>query len=130
MKKLYKFRWDCGRQGTVEGIFIAEEQEVKDAVGQQVNFGEILGKHSEVYGTIDDGEITEIKVSEITVKEMEDVLGSTICGHNPLHHIQYECSRCGDTMRVDDCEWYINDNNEKICEYCATEDEKKSLKQI
>lgn len=130
MRKLYKFKWDCDRQGTVEGVFIAEEQEVKDAVGQQVDFGEILGKHSDVYGTIDDGEITEVKVSDNTVKEIEAVLGSTICGYNPLNYIMYECSRCGGYISVDDTEWYINEKGEKICEDCITEDEKKTLTQI
>lgn len=130
MKKLYKFKWDCGRDGSVEGVFIAEEQEVKDAIGMPVDFGEILGKHSDVYGTIDDGEITEVKVSEITVKEMEEALGSTICGYNPLHYILYECSRCGDSISACDCDWYVNDIGEKICGDCATEDEKKTLKEI
>jgi hypothetical protein len=29
MKKIYKFHWDCGRQGYVSGIFIADDEEVK-----------------------------------------------------------------------------------------------------
>lgn len=88
MKKLYKFSWDCGRQGYVEGLFIAEELDVENAIGKEVYFGEILGKHSEVYGVIEDGEIQEVKVSETTVKEMEEVLGCDISGYNPLGYIE------------------------------------------
>ena len=90
MKKLYNFSWDCGRQGELEGMFIAEEKEVKDLIGKEVNFGEALGKHSEVYGTILEGEITEVKVSETTVKEMEKVIGTTISGYNPLEYQEEE----------------------------------------
>ena len=90
MKKLYKFYWDCGRQGDIEGIFIAEENEVKDIVGKDVDFGEALGKHSEISGTIEEGEITEIKVSETTLKEMEEILGTSISGYNPLEYMNEE----------------------------------------
>ena len=71
-------------------MFIAEEKEVKDLIGKEVNFGEALGKHSEVYGTIEEGEITEVKVSETTVKEMEEVIGTTISGYNPLEYQEEE----------------------------------------
>lgn len=130
MKKLYKFYWDCGRQGDVEGMFIAEEKVVEESIGHEVYFGEILGKHSDVSGTIEDGEIVEVKVSKTTVKEMEEVLGSTISGYNPLDYIIYECVRCKDRVSVEDCDWYINNDGEEICEYCATEEEKNSLTQV
>lgn len=52
MKKvLYDFHWDYGRMGTVQGRFISTEEDVDCAVGSQIYFGEILGKHSQVYGT-------------------------------------------------------------------------------
>lgn len=130
MKKLYKFCWDCGRQGYVEGMFIADEKEVKDAIGQEVYFGEILGKHSEVYGTLEEGEMKEVEVSEKTIEEMEKVIGTTISGYNPLHYIQYACKRCGDEMPVCESEWYENEDGEKICESCVTEEEKSIFKKL
>ena len=88
MKKLYKFFWDCGRQGELEGLFIAEEQEVKNAIGKTAYFGEVLGKHSDVYGTIDDGEIEEVNVLQSTIDDLLNVLSSeTISGFNPLEYI-------------------------------------------
>jgi|DEB19_MinimDraft_2_1074335.scaffolds.fasta_scaffold24464_4 hypothetical protein len=88
MNKLWKFNWDCGRQGELEGLFIATQEEVDDAIGCEVQFGECLGKHSDVYGTIDDGEITEVEVSQVTLDELHKVFGSTISGYNPLHYIE------------------------------------------
>jgi hypothetical protein len=130
MKKLYKFYWNCRRQGSVNGLFIADEKEVKDIIGEEVYFGEILGKHSEIYGTIEEGEITEVKVSEITIKEMEEVLGSTISGYNPLNYIRYTCSRCEDTLRLDDCDWYLTNEGEKVCGECCSEEELESFTKI
>ncbi|MBZ9693229.1 hypothetical protein [Clostridium sp. M14] len=130
MKKLYEFYWDCGRQGNVEGMFIAEEKEVQESIGEEIYFGEILGKHSEVYGIIEEGEIKEIKVSETTVREMEQVIGTTISGYNPLNYIRYECSRCGDTGGIEDCDWYIDTKGEKTCEYCVTKEELNSFAKL
>jgi hypothetical protein len=130
MKKLYKFYWDCGRQGDVEGMFIAEENEVQNAIGKEVYFGEILGKHSEVYGTIEEGDIAEIQVSETTIKEIEQIIGSTISGYNPLNYIQYVCCECGAKYSVYEVTWYVNKNGDKVCEYCAKDIGKEQLTEL
>lgn len=44
MKYLYKFHWDCGRNGDLQGLFVATEDEVKDAIGSEAYFGEVLGE--------------------------------------------------------------------------------------
>ena len=87
MKKLYKFYWDCGRLGDVESIFIAEEDDVKSAIGKEVYFGEILGKHSEVYGDLEKEDFEELKVSNETIEELAEVIGDTISGYNPLKYL-------------------------------------------
>ena len=58
MKAIYEFYWDCGRQGEVLGTFIANKAQVEAAIGSEVYFGEILGKHSEVHGTLDNDDLT------------------------------------------------------------------------
>ena len=65
MKKLYKFYWDCGRMGSLEGVFVAEETELKAAIGKTIDFGEALGKHSEIDGPLLDKDITEISVDVV-----------------------------------------------------------------
>lgn len=89
MKKLYKFYWDCEREGEVEGIFIADETELENAIGKNVYFGEILGKHSEVYGVLEKEDIEEMKVSKNTLEELEKILGNSISGYNPLSYVEY-----------------------------------------
>jgi hypothetical protein len=58
MKGIYKFYWDCGRMGYVSGVFVASAEEVAEVIGKHVDFGEALGKHSQVHGTLEEGEIT------------------------------------------------------------------------
>ncbi|MEO6176969.1 MAG: hypothetical protein ABIP27_17580 [Flavobacterium circumlabens] len=60
MKKgIYKLSVDCGRSGDLEGVFIATDVQVKALIDSKIEvyFGEILGKHSEVYGAIEKKEV-------------------------------------------------------------------------
>lgn len=86
-KYLWSFEWDCGRQGSVEGLFVATEETIKENMGKQVYFGEILGKHSEVYGTLEEGDVTKVDLDSETVEKVQKVLGSTWSGYNPLSYI-------------------------------------------
>lgn len=66
---IYRFYWDCGRNGDLSGIFIADADAVEKIQGKEVYFGEVLGKHSDIHGTIDPGEITLVsdKPSDVEV---------------------------------------------------------------
>lgn len=88
MKKLYSFYWDCGRSGGLSGLFIAEESEVQKILGKEVYFGEVLGKHSEIYGTVDIDDIEEVSSDTEKVEWLENLLGSTISGYNPLDYFE------------------------------------------
>lgn len=101
MRKLWKFSWDCGRGGNVESVFVADGDEVRNAIGKEVYFGEILGKHSEVYGTLEATDVKELLATEEQIQWLIDTFeaapdlysdGSkttiTIMGHNPLQHIR------------------------------------------
>ena len=79
---LWSFYWDCGRQGEVEGLFKATREEVENAIGKEVYFGEILGKHSEVYGTLEEGEIELVSDNPI------EVMNTTESGYNPLEYLE------------------------------------------
>lgn len=93
--RLYRFDLDCGRSGDVEGIFLATEREVEAAYGRTCNFGEILGKHSEVSCvltakhikllTTDPGFIAKARKYKLVPS-----------GHSPLQAIT--CDRCGDCL--------------------------------
>ena len=48
---------------------MADPAEVKAAIGKPVYFGEILGKHSEIEGNLDEGDVKALDVSDEFVKE-------------------------------------------------------------
>lgn len=88
MKKLYSFELDYGRSGYLEGLFIAEEQDVKDIIGKEVYFGEVLGKHSEVFDTMTEDMFSTIDLQPNVVAILEEKIGSTISGYNPLEYLE------------------------------------------
>lgn len=90
MKHLYRFFWDCGRQGDVDGLFIATDEQVAAGLGKHVYFGEILGKHSEIYGELEEGDVEIVSSDSEKVAWLEELLGSSVSGHNPLDYIREE----------------------------------------
>ncbi len=88
MKKLYRFNWDCGRMGDLEGVFVAEEKVIQDAIGAKVEFGEVLGKHSEIFGQIDECDITVLSEDQEFIEKLILVFGGLlISGYNPLEYL-------------------------------------------
>ena len=88
-KAVYSMAIDCGRMGYVEGTFISSEEEIEKASGKRVYFGEILGKHSEVY--FDDFDELEVSIETddpAAVKIFEDY--NLTSGYNPLGYIDEE----------------------------------------
>ena len=88
MNNLYSFYADCGRQGSLDGLFIATQEEVDKAIGQEVYFGEVLGKHSEVSGTLEANEITLVSEDQEKVEWLLFILGHCVSGFNPLEYVQ------------------------------------------
>lgn len=91
MKVLCRFYWDCGRQGDLDGLFTTTTEEVSKVVGKEVYFGEVLGKHSEVFGTIGPDDIEVLSKDQDFINKFEDIMGSgTISGYNPLDYYEEE----------------------------------------
>lgn len=91
MLAIYEFYWDCGRQGNVSGLFVADKDEVKSFIGKEVYFGEILGKHSDVHGVLEDSDF-EIKTEDQDfISKFVEIMGDgTISGYNPIEQIKQE----------------------------------------
>lgn len=91
-KKLYRFHWDCGRQGDINGLFVADTEAVAAAIGRSVYFGEVLGKHSDIGGTLEAGEIEVVEsADDAFIAKLVEVIGSEhISGHNPLDYLSDE----------------------------------------
>lgn len=77
------------------------------------------GKHSEVYGTIDKGDIVKLDVSAESVAEVCKYLGSSWSGFNPLGYVKTTCDECEESERADewDCEYRV-DFDKKMCYEC------------
>ena len=59
-----------------------------DIVGKYIDFGEALGKHSQVDGEIEEDDIIEIKVSQSVIDELGCIFkDGNIIGYNPLEYI-------------------------------------------
>ena len=118
MKKLYSFHWDCGRMGDVNGLFIEDSDFVDSMIGYRVYFGEILGKHSEIYGNLSEDDLEVISEDQEKIEWLAEVIGSnTISGYNPMDYIRINCSFC-DNPIVEDGWWskyILLDNGEYIC---------------
>ncbi len=81
--------WDCGRMGDVTSIFAATDEDINYGLGKRVNFGEILGKHSEIYGTLTTDDL-EVLTEDQEFIDQAIKYGIIPCGYNPFDYIQDE----------------------------------------
>ena len=87
---VYRFHADCGRQGSLEGVFISTEEEVTLLLDSQteVYFGEVLGKHSEIFGSLSNDAISLITRDPEVVKIVEEY--DLTSGYNPFDYTTLE----------------------------------------
>lgn len=102
MLYVYRFNCYCGRAGSLDGIFVCDESgkfKLEKLIDDktEVRFGEILGKHSNIRGYIQEKEITLIEASQDDIVAMLRVFGRTgvdgwytISGYNPLDYVDAE----------------------------------------
>ncbi len=88
MLKLYRFHWDCGRMGNLEGLFVAEQSEVENLLGKEVYFGEVLDNYYEAYGIVEEEDITVVSEDQEKIKWLVGILGTDISGYNPLNYYE------------------------------------------
>lgn len=88
MKGIYRLNFDCGRMGNLHGLFIADSADVKALVEseKEIYFGEVLGKHSEIRGSIGSEEITLVTDEILPVEIFEKYNLSS--GYDPFDYIE------------------------------------------
>lgn len=86
MKGLYKLNVDCGRQGCLEGVFIADSEDVEYLTSNSISvyFGEVLGKHSEISGILGKDDIKLITTEQNVVDVVEKY--GLQNGYNPFEY--------------------------------------------
>ena len=84
MRAIFKMNFDCGRQGNLTGTFVDFTERVNALKEKQIEvyFGEVLGKHSEVYGPLNDDEITIVSTDEKDIENFERL--ELESGYNPF----------------------------------------------
>ena len=97
---IYKISVDCGRAGYLEGVFVADDTDIKLLIKEpiEVYFGEVLGKHSEVIVNFEDSEVEFITDDEKVVDIFKQYDFSS--GFNPFENTY--------------CHSYYNENLENI----------------
>lgn len=86
---LVKFYHDFGRLGDLEGLFICDRAEYDAALGKVAQFGEVLGKCSEIACTVDRDNMTVVSSDTDKIAWLERVIGGkTISGYNPLEYLE------------------------------------------
>jgi hypothetical protein len=92
-KAVYKLNIDCGRSGTLTGLFIAKKNHVKILIENSlcVDFGEVLGKHSEIFGTVDKNEIKFVSDTNEVIDIIEEFELETGC--NPFDYTAINMKR-------------------------------------
>lgn len=86
--QLYKFHWDCGRMGDLEGLIFATPEEIKSILGKHVYFGEVLGKHSEICGDVEEKDFTKINIDSETVLKLYNAVDNrTLSGYSPFDFV-------------------------------------------
>jgi hypothetical protein len=89
MKTLFQFNLDCGRMGELEGVFVAEYDDVFNAYGKKCYFGEVLGKHSEVTTVLEPTMIMVMSSDQEFIEKLLEVFrGENISGFNPLRYLE------------------------------------------
>ncbi len=91
MLTLYKFNWNCGRSGELDGLFIAESDEIDKLIGKTIYFGEVLGKHSDIFAPLATEDLTVMSNDQVFIAQFVEIMGTgTISGFNPLDFYEPE----------------------------------------
>lgn len=86
IKGIYRFKAWC-RQGDLEGLFVATRSDIENLLnlGKDIEFGEVLGKYSDISFTVENEHITLISEESIHVDFFENFIVDS--GINPLLYI-------------------------------------------
>lgn len=74
--------------GEISSVFVEDSERVEATIGKTIYFGEVLGKHSEIYGPLERSELTLVTDNLDFVKLFEEFKLAT--GPNPFQYIQEE----------------------------------------
>lgn len=89
MLRLYKFYKNFGRMGSLEGLFVASEKDIKNLLGKGLDFGEALGKHSEICFSFDRSQIKVVSDDQDFINKFNAILPDGV-GTTPFDGLDEE----------------------------------------
>lgn len=86
-KAIFKFKADFNRNGSLEGVFISTKEKVDVLINNivTVDFGEVLGKHSDVHCDITNENLVFVSDNEKIVELFEQ--HDLESGYNPFNYM-------------------------------------------
>lgn len=88
-KYLWQFEMNCGRMGVLNGIFSATQSEIDELYGKHIYFGEVLGKHSEIWiDNFNEKYLTRLTDDQSFIDTYDSLIGAS--GYNPLEYYEDE----------------------------------------
>ena len=75
-----------GPFGAMAGKFIADSEGVQEAIGKVIYFGEVLGKHSDVFGELEDTDIKLITDDQKVLEVLKSIGVDISSGYNPIEY--------------------------------------------
>lgn len=85
MNLLVAFDMHFGRMGSLDGLFVCTTEEFENIIGKEIYFGEVLGKHSEIYGTVTEENFKVVSDCQDKIDWLVKVIGGlNISGYNPV----------------------------------------------
>ena len=95
-RKLLQFCMSCGGNAFLEGLFVVDEsgwETIQNIIrdGMEINYGEALGKYSEINQVLTEGDIKVLSVDQEFIDDFQTYVGKSF-GHNPLEYYQEEDS--------------------------------------
>lgn len=119
--KLWKYSKNYHYLGKVEGLFISTKKEIDEyLVGRTMDFGEILGKHSEVSIDFNKDDFECLDISKEALMELLTAANSRcISGYYPFKYTNEEvkCLSCGYETNYSDWEVDVSCICCPKCEY-------------
>jgi len=96
MLKLWQYYESCGRMGSLEGLFVMSEEDLKKYKNTQFWWSEVLGKHSEGTFLLCDDTLTDLEVPEEVCKVLLSKFGVAISGDLDFDYFDEQLEEMGD----------------------------------
>lgn len=89
MKCIVRYFKDLGRMGELNGLFILNDRkEIDDLVDKTIEFGECLGKHSDIMVDLSKDDYEILTEDQEFIEKFIEIVGQsgTISGLNPVDY--------------------------------------------